>query len=60
MLTYRRVFAVGRSSREAAACRAEWVAGLDHVQVAIPAGGEAQGRSFYGGVLGFSEATKPA
>jgi catechol 2,3-dioxygenase-like lactoylglutathione lyase family enzyme len=33
---------------------------LDHVQVAIPAGGEEAARSFYVGILGFTEQTKPA
>jgi catechol 2,3-dioxygenase-like lactoylglutathione lyase family enzyme len=33
---------------------------LDHVQVAIPVGGEARARQFYGGILGFSEIEKPA
>jgi hypothetical protein len=29
-----------------------------HVQLAIPAGGEAQGRAFYGGLLGLDEIPK--
>jgi catechol 2,3-dioxygenase-like lactoylglutathione lyase family enzyme len=33
---------------------------LDHIQLAMPAGGEAQARAFYGGLLGFAELTKPA
>jgi catechol 2,3-dioxygenase-like lactoylglutathione lyase family enzyme len=33
---------------------------LDHVQVAIPAGGEEAARSFYVGILGFTEQQKPA
>jgi len=33
---------------------------LDHVQVAIPIGGEARAREFYSGILGFSEVEKPA
>jgi catechol 2,3-dioxygenase-like lactoylglutathione lyase family enzyme len=33
---------------------------LDHVQVAVPAGGEAQARRFYGGLLGLTELDKPA
>ncbi|MBV9886787.1 MAG: VOC family protein [Acidobacteria bacterium] len=33
---------------------------LDHVQVAIPAGGEEAARSFYIGILGFTEQAKPA
>ena len=34
--------------------------GLDHVQVAIPAGGEAIARTFYGELLGLTELEKPA
>ena len=33
---------------------------LDHVQVAIPRGGEALAREFYAGILGLEEVTKPA
>ena len=33
---------------------------LDHVQVAIPAGGEEAARSFYIDILGFTEQQKPA
>jgi catechol 2,3-dioxygenase-like lactoylglutathione lyase family enzyme len=33
---------------------------LDHVQIAIPAGGEDSARSFYVGILGFTEHQKPA
>lgn len=32
---------------------------LDHVQVAIPVGGESRAREFYGGILGFTEVVKP-
>lgn len=35
------------------------VIGLDHVQVAAPAGGEGDARRFYGGLLGLSEIEKP-
>ena len=35
-------------------------AGLDHVQVCCPRGGEADARAFYGGVLGLPEVPKPA
>ena len=31
------------------------ITGLDHVQVAIPAGGEPAAREFYGGLLGMTE-----
>jgi len=33
---------------------------LDHVQLAIPAGGEAAARAFFGGLLGLDEIAKPA
>lgn len=33
---------------------------IHHVQVAMPAGGEAEARKFYGDVLGFDEVEKPA
>jgi predicted enzyme related to lactoylglutathione lyase len=33
---------------------------LDHVQVAIPVGGEGRARDFYAGILGFTEINKPA
>lgn len=32
---------------------------LDHVQLAMPAGGEDQARSFYAGLLGMEELPKP-
>jgi catechol 2,3-dioxygenase-like lactoylglutathione lyase family enzyme len=35
------------------------VEGLDHVQLACPAGGEDQAREFYGGLLGLREIEKP-
>jgi catechol 2,3-dioxygenase-like lactoylglutathione lyase family enzyme len=33
--------------------------GLDHVQLAMPRGAEAEARAFYGGVLGMEEVAKP-
>ncbi|HEY4106014.1 MAG TPA: VOC family protein [Polyangiaceae bacterium] len=33
---------------------------IDHVQLAMPAGGEAQARAFYSDLLGIPEAAKPA
>lgn len=36
------------------------VLGLDHVQLAMPEGGEPQARDFYGGLLGLTEVDKPA
>ncbi len=34
--------------------------GVDHVQLAMPAGGEAQARAFYEGLLGIGEVPKPS
>ena len=36
------------------------IVAIDHVQLAMPPGGEAQARAFYGDVLGLSEVAKPA
>ena len=36
------------------------VVGLDHVQLAMPHGGEERARRFYAGVLGMREVEKPA
>jgi catechol 2,3-dioxygenase-like lactoylglutathione lyase family enzyme len=35
------------------------IIGIDHVQLAMPAGEEEKARAFYGGVLGLPEAPKP-
>ena len=35
------------------------ITGIDHVQVAAPAGCEADARAFYGGLLGLTELPKP-
>jgi catechol 2,3-dioxygenase-like lactoylglutathione lyase family enzyme len=35
------------------------ILGLDHVQVAMPAGSEPEARAFYAGVLGLEEIPKP-
>jgi catechol 2,3-dioxygenase-like lactoylglutathione lyase family enzyme len=35
------------------------VVGVDHVQIAMPAGREAEARAFYGGLLGIPEISKP-
>lgn len=35
------------------------VEGIDHVQLAMPAGGEAAARGFYAGLLGLAEQPKP-
>ena len=35
------------------------VVGVDHVQLAMPAGREAEARAFYSGLLGIPEITKP-
>lgn len=36
------------------------IAALDHVQVAMPSGAEAEARAFYGGLMGLAEVEKPA
>ncbi len=36
------------------------IIGLDHVQIAIPEGGEGDARAFYVGILGMREVAKPA
>lgn len=36
------------------------IVGIDHVQLAMPHGGEEQARRFYGGVLDMREIAKPA
>ena len=36
------------------------IVGIDHVQLAMPAGGVDAARRFYGEVLGFEEVAKPA
>ena len=36
------------------------IVSLDHVQIAIPVGGEDRAREFYTGILGLSEVEKPA
>jgi catechol 2,3-dioxygenase-like lactoylglutathione lyase family enzyme len=36
------------------------ILGIDHVQVAAPAGCEGEARAFYGGLLGLDEIPKPA
>ena len=36
------------------------IVGIDHVQLAMPAGGEDIARDFYGGLLGIPEVHKPA
>ena len=35
------------------------IRGIDHVQLALPAGGEDDARAFYAGLLGFTEVPKP-
>lgn len=58
VLPFRRIFAVARSTA-AARERSPAVAGLDHVQVAMPAGAEDVARAFYAGALGLAERPKP-
>ena len=35
------------------------IVAIDHVQLAMPAGGESKARGFYTGVLGLTEVAKP-
>ena len=35
------------------------IVALDHLQIAIPPGGEQEGRKFYGDLLGLTEISKP-
>ena len=35
------------------------IVGIDHVQLAMPRGGEERARAFYAGVLGMAEVAKP-
>jgi len=35
------------------------IVGLDHLQLAMPCGREAEARAFYAGILGLAELTKP-
>jgi catechol 2,3-dioxygenase-like lactoylglutathione lyase family enzyme len=35
------------------------IRGLDHIQLAMPQGGEGQARAFYAGLLGLTEIAKP-
>ncbi len=56
VLPYRRLFAV---ARRPGAAQPPTVAAVDHVQLAIPAGGEDRARAFYGALLGLAEAAKP-
>lgn len=35
------------------------IVGVDHVQLAMPAGREAEARAFYAGLLGIPELAKP-
>lgn len=37
-----------------------YIQGLDHLQLAMPAGEEAAARAFYGDLLGLTELTKPS
>jgi trans-aconitate 2-methyltransferase len=59
---FRRIFAVARRSVgvERAKAGGSRIAALDHVQIAIPTGGEEASRAFYIGVLGLAETPKPA
>ncbi len=51
--------ATGILARRAPRTSSGPVAGLDHVQLAMPPGGEEDARGFYAGLLGLSEVPKP-
>jgi hypothetical protein len=40
--------------------RVTTILGIEHVQLAMPAGREAEARGFYSGLLGIPEIAKPA
>jgi len=50
---------MGRVARRWTAARAVQIVAIDHVQLAMPAGGEAEAREFYSLVLGLTEVPKP-
>jgi catechol 2,3-dioxygenase-like lactoylglutathione lyase family enzyme/GNAT superfamily N-acetyltransferase len=52
-------YSVARYEMPLVAARAFRIQGLDHVQLAMPAGEEESARRFYTGVLGLSEVSKP-
>jgi len=41
-------------------CVSGRISGLDHVQLAMPPGGEERARAYFGGLLGLGELEKPA
>lgn len=58
VLPFRRIFAVGHKGGSTGGLGSR-IDALDHVQVAIPAGGEDEGRAFYVELLGLVEQSKP-
>lgn len=56
---FRRLFVVGTRPADEPATRRVGITGLDHVQLAVPAGAEERLRAFYGGLLGMTEQGKP-
>ncbi len=50
---------MGGRAEHVGAPAAARVLGLDHLQLAMPAGREAEARAFYGGILGLAELPKP-
>ena len=55
----RRLWLERRLDASLAADAAPAVLAIDHVQLAMPPGGESRARAFYGDVLGFAEEAKP-
>jgi len=54
------VFRLGRAIYRSPTLTPMPILDLDHVQVAIPTGGEDRARKFYRGILGFTEVEKPS
>jgi catechol 2,3-dioxygenase-like lactoylglutathione lyase family enzyme len=46
-------------SKRTEGVRSMQIVGLDHIQIAMPPGGETEARKFYGDLLGLTEVAKP-
>jgi catechol 2,3-dioxygenase-like lactoylglutathione lyase family enzyme len=56
----RNAVGIGKRNNICSAASIVKVRGIDHVQIAMPSGGEELGRKFYGELLGLAEIPKPA
>jgi catechol 2,3-dioxygenase-like lactoylglutathione lyase family enzyme len=54
------VFLLGQATAQRNPQKRMPILSLDHVQIAIPVGGEARAREFYTAILGLTEVEKPA